>query len=873
MNHFLRVWLLLLITFLLVSLSAQDEKQENSPILSPLLSQYSNWNEEQPETFVLVVTDWEEALGELEKLGLQPLRYAEKATTLAIRSSPRLVKGHLLQADWLEFIDIRLGTPVEERSVRDFDLSVNRLNQLRNDQPQLRGQGMLVSIKENRFDSLDLDLRNRYQSLGMASPQISTHATTMATIIGGSGQSYYTGLGLAPEVMLTSSSFYRILPDPDSVFANQGIHTQNHSYGVDIASYYGAEARAYDQQIYEMGDLLHVFSVGNSGLQSPDHGPYTGLDGWANLTGNFKNALNVLTIGAVDSFLVLEERSSRGPVYDGRIKPELVAFGQDGSSGAAAITSGTVLLLQQAHLQQFGTPAPAALIKAVLLNSAQDIGRPGPDHEHGYGNLDGMAAMQQLQSAQWWVDSLAQGENQTYEIEIPEGVNELKLTLAWLSPAGKLDGSAALQHDLDVTLERNGEIWQPWILNTAPDSDSLALPAWRGTDRLNPQEQISLPNPQAGTYTLNIEGQQIPNGRQTFALVWQAAKANQLEWTYPVRGDILTAGRRLPLRWQSTFSSGSQGTLAFRWLGEEWQPLSVNLDLDQGYWLWSVPDTFAQGQFRIQQAGQDFVSDTVVVGGFPEISLQVDCEYEYQIAWKPVPGAAAYKVWGWQQEELMPLLTQADTILRLPKSTLDEPHVAVQPLLGDETSGRRSPSYNLDFLFAGCYLNQFILRQEGASLRLEATLGTANGVEAVYFEKLRNGQTELLGQIDNPIELTLSYLDDSPEQGPNYYRIGAQLEGTNRDMLSDTLSWLYAAPETYYVYPNPVEQGGDMVILTQDTEGAMFQLMDHTGRVVQRQGITGNFLAVSTFDLPRGIYYWGIVRRGKIEAQGKLLVQ
>ena len=58
-------------------------------------------------------------------------------------------------------------------------------------------------------------------------------------------------------------------------------------------------------------------------------------------------AKNILTVGATDSFSIVAALSSKGPAHDGRVKPELVAFGEDGSSGAAALVSGTSLLLQQ----------------------------------------------------------------------------------------------------------------------------------------------------------------------------------------------------------------------------------------------------------------------------------------------------------------------------------------------------------------------------------------------------------------------------------------------------------------------------------------------------------------------------------------------
>ncbi len=61
---------------------------------------------------------------------------------------------------------------------------------------------------------------------------------------------------------------------------------------------------------------------------------------------------NTLSVGAVDSQGKVSPLSSRGPAYDGRIKPELVAYGEGGTSEAAALVSGVSLLLQQAYREQ-----------------------------------------------------------------------------------------------------------------------------------------------------------------------------------------------------------------------------------------------------------------------------------------------------------------------------------------------------------------------------------------------------------------------------------------------------------------------------------------------------------------------------------------
>jgi hypothetical protein len=100
-------------------------------------------------------------------------------------------------------------------------------------------------------------------------------------------------------------------------------------------------------------------------------------------------AKNIITVGATDSFANVELLSSRGPAFDGRVKPELVAFGQDGSSGAAALVSGTAILIQQAFKNQHqDSLPPASLVKAALINGADELGSPGPHFISGFGGLN-----------------------------------------------------------------------------------------------------------------------------------------------------------------------------------------------------------------------------------------------------------------------------------------------------------------------------------------------------------------------------------------------------------------------------------------------------------------------------------------------------
>jgi hypothetical protein len=280
----------------------------------------------------------------------------------------------------------------EELAIDNIDLGVNSISAITGNYPGINGSGINVSLKEENYDEADIDLMGRSFAAALVSPNVSGHANIMATLIGGNGNSYIKGLGAAPAVKFTSSDFARLLPDSTPYFKNYHISVQNHSYGVGIENFYGIEAAAYDAQLYEQDTLVHVFSSGNIGTATPETGIYNGLSNVANLSGTFKQAKNVLVIGGTGRTNVPEALSSLGPAYDGRVKPELVADGEDGTSGAAALASGTVALLQQAYKKKYQKLPPGALIKSALITAADDIGQPAIDFKTGYGKLNALEA-------------------------------------------------------------------------------------------------------------------------------------------------------------------------------------------------------------------------------------------------------------------------------------------------------------------------------------------------------------------------------------------------------------------------------------------------------------------------------------------------
>ena len=280
----------------------------------------------------------------------------------------------------------------------------------------------------------------------------------MATLIGGGGNSFYTGNGIAPGCNITSSDFANLLPDAIAGYQQYGISVQNHSYGVGIENFYGSDAAAYDADMITDSSLLFIFSAGNSGNLSATDGQYKNLTGFANLTGSFKMAKNIITVGSVDSFYNVPLLSSKGPAYDGRIKPELVAYGNDGSSGAAAITSGTALAVQYAYAQQHNNLLPSnALVKAVLINSADDVYTAGPDYYSGYGNVNTYKAVKDILSGQFFSGTVQQDETKNFAITIPANAKNLKITLVWNDAAAQTNAFTVLVNDIDLQLEQTNQ--------------------------------------------------------------------------------------------------------------------------------------------------------------------------------------------------------------------------------------------------------------------------------------------------------------------------------------------------------------------------------------------------------------------------------
>ena len=234
-------------------------------------------------------------------------------------------------------------------------------------------------------------------------------------------------------------------------------------------------------------------------------------------------AKNVLTVGAIDSSNIVAPFSARGPVDDGRIKPEVVAPGVDifapsgasdsayasvsGTSFSAPAVSGSINLLAEFQNQQWGAMEPlrASTYRALVVQTADDLGARGPDYTYGYGlpQFDTAASLIELNSPlvgqRTFIKEIILEDGQEADFTIrTAGVSAVKVTAAWTDPSGApvpqtLDPSQpALVNNLDLrvlqqdTAGNTVRTFTPFYL----DPNNPSARARRGQNDVDNLEQV-----------------------------------------------------------------------------------------------------------------------------------------------------------------------------------------------------------------------------------------------------------------------------------------------------------------------------------------------------------------------------------------------
>lgn len=385
-----------------------------------------------------------------------------------------------------------------------------------------------------------------------------------------------SGDGMAPNAKIvfqdvgSSTGLSGLAGDLTNMFTqarNAGARIHTNSWGADVPVY-TADALDMDEFMWRNEDMIFLVAMGNSG-SSPGDGsigaPATAkgiVSVGATVHGTSSNASNMTTY-------------SRGPVSDGRRKPDVVTPGSgivsasgtashtdnncstksmSGTSMATPTTAGSLALLRQYYVDGWypsgakvaadsRTPS-GALMKATLVNGALPLTGTDPlggaavskipSMDQGYGRTHLENALffsgDTLRQRVWDVrnaDGLTTGQTHTYTVTIGAG-QPLRVSLAWTDPEAATSTGLHLVNNLDLEVEGPGAgtIYKGNVYTNGFSTTG-------GTaDNLNPVEQVWIQAPGAGTYTVRVKGTNVPgtwtapgSDRQGYGLVASFASA------------------------------------------------------------------------------------------------------------------------------------------------------------------------------------------------------------------------------------------------------------------------------------------------------------------------------------------------------------
>ena len=462
-----------------------------------------------------------------------------------------------------------------------IDLNTNAANRVNvdvlQDEYNLDGEGVPIGMWESGHPQLDHPDLEGFVTRIQGSP--TDHATHVAGTILSQGQEFPDTLGMAPNAaqIYSYTSGSDAASEQTDAVDDHGIVLSNHSWGrrvgwsrvdgewifvnnLEFFGQYDDRSQAHDSMVAETGLIVQKSSGNDSNDCNPDD--ENDCDGelasdnqrYRTISGT-SNAKNVLVIGATNrNNDNITNFSSTGPTNDFRIKPDLVATGgflistciefededdedsdiigsiqcgKGGTSMSAPVVTGAIALLVQRYRQNFEdiTPSPD-IIKSLLVNTAVDLGRPGPDYVYGHGMLDALAAVETIDvgAVRIVTSTVDTDDRDNWTVEVSPHKDELRLTLSWVDPEGPIGDAPVLINNLDVELHApDGTVHYPFSGPRGEDPDDpegwIQDATADGPNTVDNVLHARVDDPMQGIWEVRVDGTAVPEGPQNYALV------------------------------------------------------------------------------------------------------------------------------------------------------------------------------------------------------------------------------------------------------------------------------------------------------------------------------------------------------------------
>ncbi|SFI94870.1 S8 family serine peptidase [Myroides guanonis] len=423
-----------------------------------------------------------------------------------------------------------LGVALYYKSYNQVSARVsNVIDESGNNVMGFSGKGMIVGLWDSKLPRLDhLDLKGSIRVTDDSDwLSYSNHATHVAGTIVSRGGVNPKGRGLVYQSTIWANDWTNDFEEMVDL-ASKGILVSNHSYGVDPknipVTYFGAYLSSSQRLDAIASRFLFYQPVVAAGNDREQFGKYNPTKEGMDLLLGMTTAKNAIVVAAVEGDdidnLKMSSFSNWGPTDDLRIKPDIATRGVrvfstldenttdygflSGTSMAAPVVSSVITIWQEAAIAFSGKPLWSSSMRALMVHSALSINQVNePDYKTGWGLINNKEGLEILRSS---VDEdgvrlietdIKQGEKHKYKLKASGDSFEVKVTLSWTDPEGKVkfgsldDVTPDLVNDLDLRLiDVKGNIYYPWMLKRQ-DGRIIAV---QGDNTVDNLEQITVVN-------------------------------------------------------------------------------------------------------------------------------------------------------------------------------------------------------------------------------------------------------------------------------------------------------------------------------------------------------------------------------------------
>jgi len=526
---------------------------------------------------------------------------------------------------------------------------------------KFNGSGVNVGIQDDGVIGPHIDYQGRVPNQFLLTNN-GDHGDHVSGILMGAGNKdpLMRGMAWGANLYVYAASNYQGFASISTHYTTYGIRIMSTSYSDGCNTGYTTRAQQMDIQLNSFPELMYVFSAGNNGTSNCNYGAGAG---WGNVTGGHKHSKNSIAVANLNYIDVRNSSSSRGPAHDGRLKPEVSAVGTDvystiinnnyinytGTSMSCPAVAGLFAQLYQAYKEQNANiNPPGALIKAIVMNTADDLGNPGPDFSYGYGRANGLKAVQAIEQVAYLTATVSNASSNSHTIVVPAGVKKIKVMTYWHDPQAQIGAAIALVNNLNTIITDPAlTVHNPLILDYTPNAVNLNAAAVPGVDIRNNHEQITIHNPAAGNYVLNVSGANVPVGPQAYFVTW-IFETDDYSFIYPIGGEGFNPGETETVRWNALETTGNQTLQYTTDNGNNWITISSAISGAQRYYNWTPPGALSgQCRMRISRGVYQAESDTnfSIIGVPTNLQINWSCPDSVKLSWNPVLGATAYDVY------------------------------------------------------------------------------------------------------------------------------------------------------------------------------------------------------------------------------------